>query len=50
VIFDAATDGKHVILAMLIVALIFCGVIALGQLTEWVEHRRAARKAQRRAY
>ena len=38
-IFDAATDGKHVITAMLIVGLIFCAVIALGQLTKWVGHR-----------
>jgi hypothetical protein len=51
VIFDAATEGKDVILAMLIVGLIFCAVIALGQLTEWFNHRRAERRrAQRRAY
>jgi hypothetical protein len=49
VIFDAATDGKHVITAMLIVGLIFCSVIALGQLTKWVGHRRDARRRARRS-
>ena len=50
-IFDAASDGKHVITAMLIVGLIFCAVIALGQLTKWLGHRRAERrKAQRSVY
>ncbi len=50
-IFDAASDGKHVITAMLIVGLIFCAVIALGQATKWVGHRRdARRKARRSAY
>jgi hypothetical protein len=39
---DAATEGKHVILGMLIVGLIFIGVIAVGQLTHWVSHRRGA--------
>ena len=50
-IFDAATDGKHVITAMLIVGLIFVAVIALGQLTKWLGHRRADRpRARRSAY
>jgi hypothetical protein len=39
---DAAEEGKHVILGMLIVGLIFIGVIALGQLTHWLNHRRRA--------
>jgi hypothetical protein len=39
---DAATEGKHVILGMLIVGLIFVGVIALGQVTHYVNHRRRA--------
>ena len=38
---DVASDGKHVILGMLIVGLIFLGVIAIGQFAEWVTHRRA---------
>jgi hypothetical protein len=50
VIFDAASEGTHVIIGMLIVGLIFLGVIALGELTEWAGHRRAARRAARRPY
>ena len=38
---DAASDGKHVILGMLIVGLVFIGVIALGQFSKWFGHRRA---------
>ena len=37
---DAATEGKHVILGMLIVGLIFVGVIVLGETTHWLRHRR----------
>ena len=37
---DAATEGKKVITAMLIVGLIFVAVIALGELTHWLRHRR----------
>ena len=36
----AAEEGKKVITAMLVVGLIFVGVIALGQLTHWLRHRR----------
>jgi len=36
----AAEEGKKVIEAMLVVGLIFAGVIALGQFTHWVRHRR----------
>ena len=43
---DAATEGKKVITAMLIVGLIFIGVIAIGETTHWL---RARRKARRRA-
>jgi hypothetical protein len=39
---DAAAD-KRVIFAMLIVALIFIGVIALGETTHWLAHRRRQR-------
>jgi hypothetical protein len=49
VIFDAATDGKHVITAMLIVGLVFCAVIALGQASKWAGHRRADRRRARRS-
>jgi hypothetical protein len=37
---DAATEGKKVITAMLIVGLVFVSVIALGQLSRWLTHRR----------
>ncbi len=37
---DAATEGKKVIFGMLVVGLVFIGVIALGQLSRWVRHRR----------
>jgi hypothetical protein len=37
---DAATEGKKVIAGMLIVGLVFLSVIALGQLSRWLRHRR----------
>ena len=37
---DAATEGKKVITGMLIVGLIFVSVIAIGQFTHWLRHRR----------
>jgi hypothetical protein len=43
-IFDAAADGKHVILGMLIVGLVFLVVIGLGELTRTMSHRRHDRK------
>ena len=50
-IFDAATEGKHVILGMLIVGLIFLAVIGLGELSAWAGHRRdARRRARSQAY
>jgi hypothetical protein len=36
----AAQEGKKTILAMLIVGLVFLLVIALGELTHWLRHRR----------
>jgi len=45
---DPAEEGKKVITGMLIVGLIFIAVIALGQLSKWVSHRREARRP--RAY
>lgn len=48
VIFDAASEGTHVIEGMLVVGLIFLGVIAIGQFTHWANHRRAERKRARR--
>jgi NADH:ubiquinone oxidoreductase subunit 4 (subunit M) len=37
---DAAEEGKKIITAMLIVGLVFVAVIALGQLSYWLRHRR----------
>jgi hypothetical protein len=51
IVFDAASEGTHVILAMLVVGLIFLGVILLGELTHWAGSRRKARRrARARAY
>jgi hypothetical protein len=49
-IFDAASDGLHVILGMLVVGLIFLVVILLGELSNWAGHRRAERRRSTRAY
>ena len=49
-IFDPVSDGKHVILAMLIVGLIFVAVIGLGELTHRAGERRRERKRQLRPY
>jgi hypothetical protein len=46
-IFDAASEGTHVILGMLVVGLIFLTVIVLGELTHALNHRRAARRRAR---
>ena len=44
VIFDAASDGAHVIFGMLVVGLIFLGVVAIGELVRSAGHRRRARR------
>jgi hypothetical protein len=36
----AAQEGKKVILSMLVVGLVFVSVIALGELSHWLRHRR----------
>ena len=46
-LLDAATEGRNVILGMLVVGLIFLGTIALGELTNYASHRRAERKRSR---
>ncbi len=46
-IFDAASEGTHVILGMLVVGLIFLVVIGLGELSHWAGHRRAERRRSR---
>jgi hypothetical protein len=45
---SAAEEGKKVITGMLIVGIVFISVIALGQLSRYLSHRRKARKAARR--
>jgi hypothetical protein len=35
-----AQEGRDIILAMLVVGLVFLSVIALGQLSRWLSHRR----------
>ena len=44
---DAATEGKKVILGMLITGLVFVSVIALGETTKAWYHRRRARRPRR---
>jgi hypothetical protein len=46
---DAATEGKKVLLGMLIVGLVFISVILLGETSRSLRHRRKARKARQRA-
>ena len=41
---DAAEEGKKVILGMLIVGLVFVSVIALGETSKALSHRRKARR------
>ena len=41
---SAAEEGRKVITAMLIVGLIFLAVIAIGQTSKWLSHRRHARR------
>ncbi len=36
----AAEEGKEVIIAMLVVGLVFVGVVALGELSRFLRHRR----------
>jgi hypothetical protein len=50
VVFDPVSDGKHVILIMLIVGLVFLAVIGLGEWTHSVGERRRERKSRLRAY
>ena len=43
-IYDAASDGRNIILGMLIVGLVFLAVIGLGELVKAMSHRRKARR------
>jgi hypothetical protein len=48
-LFDAATEGGRIILAMLVVGFIFLAVILLGEATRAAGHRRAERRRARRS-
>ena len=47
---DAASEGRSVVTAMLLVGLFIIGVICLGELANWAGSRRKARKAARKSY
>jgi hypothetical protein len=40
---DAAEEGLHIIIGMLVVGLIFIAVIALGDTLHWLRHRSRTR-------
>ena len=44
---DAASEGRKVVLSMLVVGLIFIAVIALGELTHYMATKRKASKPGR---
>jgi hypothetical protein len=50
IVFDPVSDGKHVILAMLVTGLIFVAVIGLGEWAHRVGERRRERKRHLRTY
>jgi hypothetical protein len=37
---NAAEEGRNIILGMLVVGLVFIAVIALGETSRWLKHRR----------
>ena len=47
-VIPADEEGKRIVIAMLITGLIFLSVIAIGQLTKYLGHRRQDRKARGR--
>ena len=44
---DAASEGRKVVLSMLVVGFVFIGVIVLGELTHALGHKRKAAKRGR---
>jgi hypothetical protein len=40
---DTAEEGLHIIIGMTIVALVFLAVIGIGELGDWLLHRRGPR-------
>jgi hypothetical protein len=49
-VFDPVSDGKHVLLIMLITGLVFVAVIGLGEWTHRIGERRRERKSRLRPY
>ncbi len=49
-VFDPVTDGKHVVIAMLITGLVFLSVVAIGELSRLAGERRRERERRSRAY
>ena len=49
-VIPADEEGKRIVIAMLIVGLIFISVIAIGQLTKYLGHRRQDRRARQPQY
>lgn len=49
-VIPADEEGKRIVIAMAIVGLIFISVIAIGQFTKWLGHRRQDRKARQPQY
>lgn len=45
-VLDQATDGAHIVLAMLIVGLVFLGVIGVGEFVRFATHRRRDRRVR----
>jgi len=41
---DAAEEGRHIVIGMLITGLVFLAVVALGELSAWAGRRRRARR------
>jgi heme/copper-type cytochrome/quinol oxidase subunit 2 len=37
---STAEEGRDIVISMLVVGLIFLSVIALGQISRWLNHRR----------
>jgi len=37
---NAAEEGRNIIMGMLLVGLVFIAVIALGETSRWLRHRR----------
>ncbi len=44
---DAAEEGRKVVLSMLVVGLVFIAVIAIGELTHYLAHKRKERSPKR---